>query len=31
MDQILFYARNLAVPARRNVDDPTVLRGKRLF
>ena len=31
MDQILFYARNLAVPARRAVDDPTVLRGKRLF
>jgi CxxC motif-containing protein (DUF1111 family) len=31
MDQILFYARNLAVPARRSVDDPTVLRGKRLF
>ena len=31
MDQILFYARNLAVPARRDADDPTVLRGKRLF
>jgi CxxC motif-containing protein (DUF1111 family) len=31
MDQILFYARNLAVPARRSVDNPTVLRGKRLF
>jgi CxxC motif-containing protein (DUF1111 family) len=31
MDQILFYARNLAVPARRNVDDPTVLRGKQLL
>jgi CxxC motif-containing protein (DUF1111 family) len=31
MDRILFYARNLAVPARRNADDPTVLRGKQLF
>jgi CxxC motif-containing protein (DUF1111 family) len=31
MAQILFYARNLAVPARRDVDDPTVLEGKRLF
>ena len=31
MDQILFYARNLAVPARRAADDPTVLRGKQLF
>ena len=31
MDQILFYSRNLAVPARRDVDDPTVLTGKRLF
>jgi CxxC motif-containing protein (DUF1111 family) len=31
MDQILFYARNLAVPARRGVDDPEVLRGKELF
>jgi CxxC motif-containing protein (DUF1111 family) len=31
MDQILFYARNLAVPARRAAGDPTVLRGKRLF
>ena len=31
MDQILFYARNLAVPARRGADDPTVLRGKQLF
>jgi CxxC motif-containing protein (DUF1111 family) len=31
MDQILFYARNLAVPARRGADDPLVLRGKRLF
>jgi CxxC motif-containing protein (DUF1111 family) len=31
MDQILFYARNLAVPARRAADDPTVLHGKQLF
>jgi len=31
MKLILFYARNLAVPARRDVDDPTVLRGKQLF
>jgi CxxC motif-containing protein (DUF1111 family) len=31
MDQILFYARNLAVPARRGADDPLVLDGKRLF
>jgi CxxC motif-containing protein (DUF1111 family) len=31
MDQILFYARNLAVPARRAADDPKVLHGKQLF
>lgn len=31
MNLILFYARNLAVPARRDVDDETVLRGKQLF
>jgi len=31
MDLILFYARNLAVPERRKVEDPTVLRGKELF
>ena len=30
-DLLLFYSRNLAVPARRNLDDPQVLRGKRLF
>ncbi len=29
--QVLFYTRNLGVPARRRVDDPTVLRGKSLF
>lgn len=28
---ITFYARTLAVPARRNVDDPTVLRGRDAF
>ncbi|MGC9448360.1 di-heme oxidoredictase family protein [Cereibacter johrii] len=26
-----FYARNLAVPERRRVEDPQVLRGKQLF
>ena len=31
MDAIVFYTRNLAVPARRAVDDPIVLRGKALF
>ncbi|MGH6898310.1 MAG: di-heme oxidoredictase family protein [Geminicoccaceae bacterium] len=31
MDQILFYARNLAVPARRAAGDPSVLHGKQLF
>jgi CxxC motif-containing protein (DUF1111 family) len=30
-DLVVFYARNLAVPARRNVDDPTVLKGKKVF
>lgn len=28
---VSFYASNLAVPARRNVDDPQVLQGKRVF
>jgi len=28
---VVFYSRNLAVPARRNVDDPEVLRGKQVF
>ena len=28
---VLFYTRNLAVPARRNVDDLQVRRGKQLF
>ncbi len=29
--QVSFYTRNLAVPARRKVDDPQVLAGKSLF
>lgn len=29
--QVLFYSRNLAVPARRNADNPEVLKGKQLF
>jgi CxxC motif-containing protein (DUF1111 family) len=31
LDLVTFYARNLAVPDRRAVDDPEVLRGKALF
>lgn len=31
LDLVTFYARNLAVPERRRVDDPQVLRGKELF
>jgi len=31
LDLIAFYAGNLAVPARRDVDDPEVLHGKRIF
>lgn len=31
LDLVTFYSRNLAVPQRRDVDDPQVLRGKRLF
>ncbi len=30
-DQLVFYSRNLGVPARRNIDDPEVLKGKQLF
>ena len=30
-EQVVFYSRNLAVPARRKVDDAQVLEGKRLF
>ena len=28
---VVFYTRNLGVPARRDLDDPQVLEGKRLF
>jgi CxxC motif-containing protein (DUF1111 family) len=28
---VAFYSRNLAVPARRDLDDPEVLAGKKLF
>ncbi|MEP5633161.1 MAG: di-heme oxidoredictase family protein [Tateyamaria sp.] len=31
MDLVAFYSRNLAVPARRNVNDAQVLRGKKVF
>jgi CxxC motif-containing protein (DUF1111 family) len=31
MDLVTFYSRNLAVPARRDVDAPDVLRGKETF
>lgn len=31
LDLVTFYSRNLAVPARRNADDPQVLRGKAVF
>lgn len=31
LDLVAFYSRNLAVPARRDVDDPQVLRGKQVF
>lgn len=31
LDNVTFYTRNLAVPARRNVNDPKVLEGKGLF
>ncbi|MBY6139285.1 c-type cytochrome [Leisingera daeponensis] len=31
MDLVTFYSRNLGVPARRNTDDPKVLRGKQVF
>lgn len=30
-DLVVFYARNLAVPARRRMDDAAVRRGQRLF
>lgn len=31
LDLVTFYSRNLGVPARRDVDDPAVLRGKQVF
>ncbi len=31
LDLVTFYARNLAVPERRDVDFPQVLRGKQVF
>lgn len=31
LDLVTFYAQNLAVPARRDVSDPMVLRGKEMF
>jgi CxxC motif-containing protein (DUF1111 family) len=31
MRLVVFYSRNLAVPARRNANDPDVLRGRTLF
>ncbi len=31
LDLVTFYARNLAVPERRKLDDPQVLRGKAVF
>lgn len=31
LDLVVFYSRNLAVPARRDVGDPQVLHGKQVF
>ncbi len=31
LDLVTFYSQNLAVPARRDLDDSTVLAGKQLF
>lgn len=31
LDLVTFYSRNLAVPARRDLDDPEVLLGKEIF
>lgn len=31
LDLVTFYSENLAVPARRNIDDPQVLKGKQAF
>ena len=31
LDLVVFYSQHLAVPARRSIDDPEVLRGKQVF
>ncbi|MCX8953617.1 c-type cytochrome [Ruegeria sp. NA] len=31
MDLVAFYSRNLGVPGRRDMDNPRVLRGKKVF
>ncbi|MEM6481392.1 MAG: di-heme oxidoredictase family protein [Pseudomonadota bacterium] len=31
LDLVTYYSRNLGVPARRDVNDPDVLRGKEIF
>ncbi|QFT80470.1 Cytochrome c [Roseovarius sp. THAF27] len=31
LDLVAFYSRTLGVPARRDVDDPKVLRGRKVF
>ncbi|MEM8790189.1 MAG: di-heme oxidoredictase family protein [Pseudomonadota bacterium] len=31
LELVTFYSRNLGVPARRDIEDPTVLHGKRVF
>jgi CxxC motif-containing protein (DUF1111 family) len=31
LDLVTFYSRNLGVPARRDLDDPQVLTGKKVF
>jgi CxxC motif-containing protein (DUF1111 family) len=31
LETVTFYSKTLAVPARRGADDPTALRGKKLF
>lgn len=31
LDLVAFYSRTLGVPARRGVDDPDVLRGRKIF
>jgi len=31
LDLVTFYSQNLAVPARRDIDRPEVLRGKQMF